>query len=117
MLLSFRVLLPAILSYVTLDSIVYLSEPLDLFYLDIGIPDPGAVRILLDNLLIIRICTVKVLHHINMVNDLGKYVDLVLIQIPRGYDFESFVKKLNYDHVDVYKLHGDPVYYCAIKTK
>jgi len=52
----------------------------------------------------------------NIVNKYGKYTKMILIQIPKGYDFESFVKTINYNNIDVYKQNKDKVYYGVIKT-
>jgi len=52
----------------------------------------------------------------NIVNKYGKGFNMIIIKIPRRYDFESFVRRINYNHTDIYKQYGDKVYYCVIKT-
>ena len=68
------------------------------------------------DILYISILDNKGINITDIVNKYGKYTKMILVQIPRGYDFESFVRAINYDHVDVHKKHKDNVYYGVIKT-
>ncbi len=52
----------------------------------------------------------------NIVNKYGPYTSLFILYVPNQYQFNTFIKSINYNNVDIYH-NSNKQYYIVITTK